>query len=122
MEPTDLLRRTVHEETAMSNAKPTPGPWKANGIAIEQGERPVLTIAHCCYDCDDWDFEKERLDDEEALANARLIAAAPEMLEALKFVQTFLKGNPHPEDEDSWAMATRRLMDRVNDAVAKAEG
>lgn len=60
--------------------------------------------------------------DIEKVADARLIASAPDMLHALKLVQIYAKGNQHPEDEDSWAWFCHGLMDKVNAAVAKAEG
>jgi hypothetical protein len=47
---------------------------------------------------------------ETALANARLIAAAPELLEALKLAQSIIG---HPEDAHSKLIAA---------AIAKAEG
>jgi hypothetical protein len=55
-------------------------------------------------------------DPQEAAANARLIAAAPELLETLRDVEANLTGQDHfPE----------RVADslrRVKDAIAKAEG
>jgi hypothetical protein len=48
---------------------------------------------------------------DEAMANARLIAAAPEMLEALRFVQEH--GAVYPEGEAG---------QRIRAAIAKAEG
>lgn len=60
----------------MSEAiKPTPGPWHvANGVQI-RGEREQIAKV--------WMMRGG-----EGNANARLIAAAPELLEALQFVMT----------------------------------
>lgn len=63
-------------------SKHTPGPWKVDAMGnvwsadtkvCEMSEHPV--IASGCY--------REKTDDEHR-ANARLIAAAPELLEALR--------------------------------------
>ena len=71
-------------------------------------------IAHICnVDADDYDFD----DDEEvckatALANARLIASAPDLLEALKEIVQFMR-----VDFDDLPMA-----EKVRAAIAKATG
>ena len=56
---------------------------------------------------------------EEDRANARLIAAAPEMFEALQLVQPFciLRGSANIDDEQ-W----RDVMDTVERVIAKATG
>lgn len=53
----------------MSNSKHTPGPWLRMGRSIGDGAGEIATV---------W----ERLDGR-AIANARLMAAAPELLGAL---------------------------------------
>ncbi len=54
----------------MSSGKATPGPWEFNGDFGEiQTNLGAITIAYC--------------DDE---ANGRLIAAAPELLDALEYI------------------------------------
>ena len=60
-------------------AKHTPGPWRAVPGCPEwtveaDGRGEVWNVAVVCDDCDDSDTE----------ANARLIAAAPDLLAALK--------------------------------------
>jgi hypothetical protein len=85
----------------------TPGPWTmrtcyTNGepveYAIEQNG-PVATV-HCTVE-----------NDAEDHANARLIAAAPAMLEALRTALVHLPGLVHPAD-----------VKQIRDAIAKAEG
>jgi hypothetical protein len=49
------------------------------------------------------------------LANARLISAAPELLEALKEIVEYTGGASN-------ALEDPYVMDRVNAAIAKAEG
>ena len=65
----------------MSEAKHTPGPWRASLWKERQGDTPCvmahgtpIAILHNCM----------ITTDEERKANARLIAAAPELLEALE--------------------------------------
>ena len=53
----------------------TPGPWKAIAAAVYAG-RPLSTVVVS--------GDHGRLSADEAEANARLIAAAPELLEACK--------------------------------------
>lgn len=90
----------------------TKGPWEkkvfGDSFAVfhERGER----VAYCygAY------ASNTR---EEAEANARLIAAAPELLEACKeFLESF---EPYEEDSDK---DTRRLLATMRAVVAKAEG
>jgi hypothetical protein len=83
----------------------TPGPWRVGdaGHTIFGAPDPdraapaqVATLCRTVYS---------------ARANARLIAAAPEMLEALRFVQEH--GAVYPEGEAG---------QRIRAAIAKAEG
>lgn len=63
----------------MENASHTPGPWHVHGGEI--GPSPDETIAVvCALSGNDGDMEEE--------ANARLIAAAPDLLAALEAVVT----------------------------------
>ena len=64
--------------------KHTPGPWKiTNGVDIWPDDcdmEGMRHIAHCTpsgYDCDECILQYD-----EVIANARIIAAAPELLEA----------------------------------------
>jgi hypothetical protein len=89
-------------------SKHTPGPWSyhdkaAYGLAITTGSIAAQNIASVqAY---------VGLTHDAARANARLIAAAPELLEALKY----LASSPHGEQlHDAFDMAQR--------AIAKAEG
>jgi hypothetical protein len=96
----------------MSETKHTPGPWEAERLPQDAGSnvRPWVGrlseykfAALTCGETQD-----------EAVANARLIAAAPDMYEALKAVAS-LKG----WDEREPVSATGR---QVLAAIAKAEG
>jgi len=61
----------------MSNAQHTPGPWERDdGYIVSLHNHEKIATVH------DWTTEDEDID--RAKANARLIAAAPELLEALE--------------------------------------
>ena len=96
----------------MSEAKHTPGPWSfkvapngdcgimANGTGIFAEAFADIRHAHEC-----------NLD--EALANARLIAAAPDMLDALKAMR---------DDATIKAVCASPLWAQMVNAIEKAEG
>lgn len=94
----------------------TPGPWECSGIAIMVG-------GHCIATCD---TEAANTSDEMDENNARLIAAAPDLLEALTaalqdwradFMQ---RGFSMSEAEEM--MACREGYDLARAAIAKATG
>jgi hypothetical protein len=58
-----------------NDTKHTPGPWDACGCTIYSGEKRIGQT---------WDAEDDGLPAPEMEANARLIAAAPELLEAFE--------------------------------------
>ena len=69
-------------------AKHTPGPWVVRTIdqslaTVETQDGEYIICAAAQLRGDDWKTEHA-----ERKANARLIAAAPELLEALQFVMT----------------------------------
>jgi hypothetical protein len=103
------------------NAKHTPGPWK-----IAERSRVVLDNAQLIRPVDDRNHEHGAtaivaLGD----ANARLIAAAPELLEALRpFQELYKQAVSYRHDPGStceWRIAFDDLA-RVDAAIAKAEG
>lgn len=61
-------------------ARHTPGPWETNGTAIETVAMPAAVIGRAYDEREDCGIESYS----EAAANARLIAAAPELYEALR--------------------------------------
>lgn len=74
------------------SAKHTPGPWRVKRSESKPAFNVVGTkvgckykIARCPYISDD--------DKQEAEANAKLIAAAPELLKALKLMLSRFKGS-----------------------------
>lgn len=86
----------------------TPGPWdvwpsiyEGMGAAVVRNIETLETIAEV-----------------RDYANARLIAAAPELLEALKTAQLYVANVVEAEG----ALFNRRHLDSVNSAISKATG
>lgn len=95
----------------MSATSHTPGPWKATGNGIHHGTACVA-ITH---------MEPR----EQRQADARLIAAAPEMLAALKMLQDgglfqTLLDLERSAIEDGEAEIARPAVQAALDAIAKA--
>ena len=93
----------------------TPGPWEiaeddANGQAVVRGEH--TEIATCWHHCvGSLEIEMR--------ANARLISAAPELLEALKEAKNGLR---YWEPQTAYGASERaRICALVDAAIAKAE-
>ena len=103
------------------SARHTPGPWSVDGIASVKGtsslDYPItdqrgLCVAHVIFNEDGGDNR------EECHADANLIAAAPELLEALERLNlviglTPIKGNLE---------AVQDACDIARAAIAKAKG
>ncbi len=104
----------------MSKPTHTPGPWKQQNLSVLQEHSEGIGLIAHCYANEGHDF-----DDAEAIANARLIAAAPELIEALRaFVEASTENAPTALAMcvDRAASDARTLLARIDgDAVAKAE-
>lgn len=87
----------------MSDTKHTPGPWRP--VAIENKRISVISERNGLV-CNLIYCKQE---------NARLIAAAPELLEALELVKG---GTKFDVDNDF----TREITRRIDAAIAKAKG
>ena len=90
-------------------SKHTPGPWEVayqdkNGQSVVKGEH--IEVATCWHHCVG-SIEKEMH------ANARLIAAAPELLEALK--ELMVAADRVSAEPVTW-------LGKARAAIAKAEG
>ena len=109
----------------MSEAKHTPGPWSVPHFAQDE------VGCDCAYVlCDGVmgavctiTVSKEGDDPpiEQAKANARLIAAAPDLLAALKRVENSWR-DKYTGPEDPRAMARFSIWREMLAAIAKAEG
>jgi len=90
--------------------KHTPGPWEAwvkDGWHVSDGTDRIADLAEFDDQCFGYDGAIELEE-----ANARLIAAAPELLEACIAVRAFDNNGP------SWHQAMRK----IDLAIAKATG
>lgn len=108
-------------------SKHTPGPW-----AISEGAYGMQTAVSWLYDdrdrCDSGEYSGEKCwidtdkdgapyfmgPDPHAEANARLIAAAPDLLEAVEYIVNW------SDDKGKWNPETARDLCRA--AIAKATG
>ena len=95
----------------MSDVKHTAGPWSLDRDGWIISEKADFAI--CLIDAS---REVEAYDPEDA-ANARLIAAAPDLLEALKYAHDHLAVTHYDIDGQP-----DEIMQRINAALDKAEG
>lgn len=89
-------------------ASHTPGPWVAKGRYIGV-ENHMSYIAECR------DYNGNWTNAPIAVANARLIAAAPELLHALELARDHLEVSNYEGKEDE-------TLALINAAIAKAKG
>jgi hypothetical protein len=100
----------------MNEIKPTPGPWVADGYDVRQsGSNGSRMVAAICYTgplhTPASEYPKScRLQDE---ANARLIAAAPDLLEALEEMARFCETGDYDGTDP---------LDMAFEAIKKAKG
>ena len=102
-------------------SKHTPGPWKVYANEIAVGVRPVASEPSDVALCSDMDTSRP---DEETMANARLIAAAPDLLVLLEECKQACLF----DDDDGGigvsedAVIPADLFNRICAAIAKATG
>jgi hypothetical protein len=91
----------------------TPGPWRTDRNDIHSGQ---ISVVHHCVGNDwveVWSPDATAADEKEMEANARLIAAAPELLEALESMVEMVEMN---------GFGKAYAMDISRAAIAKAKG
>jgi len=99
----------------MSQAKHTPGPWLTDRNNVHTGQ--IATIHHCLNNnwvevwTDKW--AETGLGEAEQEANARLIAAAPELLDALVEAAS---------GYSEFSEGDREILRKCRAAIAKATG
>src|SRR5688572_26003126 len=114
------VKRTTHEENYMSNSPKsktaghgthTPGPWR---VVTDQGNHLVTSrSSNICR------LYRDHEADHEANANARLIAAAPELLAALKGLMKAIAPDGSLKGLEKYFVEPVRVADLV---IRKAEG
>ena len=90
----------------------TPGPWKREGGFSRRIKSEHMWIAECCW--------PTAMPHKERFANARLLAAAPELLEVCKVAVECLAGY-----DSAWialSPAQRSLVNLLKETIQKAEG
>lgn len=94
----------------MTESKYTPGPWElgTRRQVLATSKRGLL-VAQIATGTVTSTIGSSQIDEEEAASNARLIAAAPDLLEALKDARFSLYGNGPGNP-------------KIDAAIAKAEG
>ncbi len=100
----------------MSEFKGTPGPWSVEGSWVE---------SDCRYIAEVHDFREEceifKPVHPESAANANLIAAAPELLEALQKLVTAMRQYEMDVGESA-PYKHRMMMEKADAALSKALG
>ena len=105
----------------MSNeTKFTPGPWSLDNNDVRDEAQAVLRDATGCIVADAFTMDRTG----ECEANAHLIAAAPELYEALEDCMTALEpyDDAKPRDWKSDRENLRRVYQSARFALAKARG
>jgi hypothetical protein len=92
----------------------TPGPWETEELKIISQGGPLIAYANEEPDNDLYPLVGEEVD-----ANARLIAASPDLLAACKDVADIIQGGDRLETCEPWA---QDVISRLRNAIAKAEG
>lgn len=112
----------------MSAFKGTPGPWFAGEQCEVSGWVDIRIPGYsrnpvaCATPAAHGDAEARR--DAETLANARLIAAAPCLLDALQRLNSATRRymEERPESDAEWASDEPSVLSIVDAAIAKATG
>jgi len=112
-----------------SPPKHTPGPWEYDGDGFDSvAAQDCGTDGYIVFPRDkDGDPDapvceiSDRLDDDEAEANARLIAAAPELLNALQNLMNGIDTNMVRIETDA-DETLANAFHRIRTAIAKATG
>lgn len=96
----------------------TPGPWTIERMPIQScgGSNTCYKIGPfqaCIYD--DWRPREVGISENENSANARLIAAAPDLLAACEAAVVWM-------DAPEWRREKPRILAMANAAIAKANG
>ena len=105
----------------MTQAQHTKGPWEDNGAGLIYGqvsgdddEAPF--VADCCKDGGSGDYDAEEV------ANARLIAAAPDLLEALQLLLRYQIDSLIEDGYTPEQLAGMADIVKARETIARAKG
>lgn len=106
--------------------KPTPGPWSVceHSWCETSIRAPSTDHALCRLDINHATEESQEADEAQMAANARLMAAAPELLEAAKLVLEWYEAEDNHSGTDFYQrmQMCRDSEDAIRAAIAKATG
>ena len=109
----------------MSETKHTAGPWHQDGHNLSAIIRCTVPRGHpdAKHTCGDYETVA-RCEGDNWAANARLIASAPDLLEALAECEDYFDQRADADcDQDGFIPNKEmRLLSLVREAIAKAEG
>lgn len=97
----------------MGEAKFTPGPWATEGDQIETADGSALIAEMALWDADDEEAQEQ-------FANARLIAAAPELLAALQEFMEIWNSNDATRDTKKATARRAAMWQNAQAAIRKA--
>lgn len=95
--------------------KHTPGPWRINGSSIMGNSKTLGNVQVCLVTTTRWTYPdggKNEQMNQESKENIKLIAAAPELLEACKYALSVMKG----------LGVSISGLNKLIEAISKAEG
>lgn len=100
--------------------KHTQGPWSVSGSLINTQRRNVARVLHCHSETDASDHDALAPEyGEEFKANCELIAAAPTMLESLKWAARHMR-ELDPEDEKSAEISKALTVQVIHEGLRAA--
>jgi hypothetical protein len=109
----------------MADVKHTPGPWTSYPCNLERYSRVITAngaMVQIAMTKEVYGDRRTYEPGEETTANARLIAAAPDLLESLRAFVSPWDGDSVEEIESQSGLATSVRIEQARAAIAKATG
>lgn len=112
--------------TTETKATHTPGPWRAGETPASTTDRSIGIFTAQPGDepmeiCTVWNDEDHEVSDEQAEADARLIAAAPDLLAACELIALRLEVEQRERGDGSPFLGAA-ILPQLRAAIAKAHG